>query len=77
LSQPPLTLLFYLFSAADILPAIISHAVAFAKHVDLILRHELFTCLTSMLHNRLPGVTDAVRLSLVLPAVQLYPLIAF
>ncbi len=48
-------------SVADILPPIITHAVTFAKHIDLILRHELFTCMTSMLHNHLPGVTDSVR----------------
>jgi hypothetical protein len=56
--------LFRHISVTDVLPPIISHAVTFAKHVDLILRHELFTCMTSMLHNHLPGVTDSVRPSL-------------
>ncbi len=50
----------YFISASDILSPIISHAITFVKHVDLILRHELFSCLTSLLNNRLPGVTDSV-----------------
>jgi hypothetical protein len=50
----------WFISGADTLPPIISHAVTFVKHVDLILRHELFICLTSLLNNRLPGVTDVV-----------------
>jgi hypothetical protein len=46
-------------SVADVLPLMIPHAVTFSKHVDLILRHELFTCLISLLRS-FPGVSESV-----------------